>query len=826
MKNNSMDQNKHNLGIEDSFFTTNQISKSYTLKFLKKQIKDSKIEKILDFTVEDWITDKHAIIDKIQKNFGKKQIIIRSSALGEDSISQSLAGNYESVLNVDVTLKSQIQKGVKTVIESYSKKGNSNNNNLILIQTQTKNIKLSGVIFSRTADLGSPYYVINYEESGLTDSVTKGLVNNSIQILRQTKLSTLPPHWSLLLKSIKEIEKILNSTSLDIEFGITNSNKVVIFQVRPITTIKDKPSLDNDVYKTVLECKKKFTSTKNNYDSFNNRPFFSDMTDWNPAEIIGNNPNLLDYSLYDYLIMNGPWYLGRKDIGYSKVINKKLMIKFGNKPYVDIRCSFNSLIPNTIHKSIKKKLLKFYYKKLQENPYLHDKVEFEILFSCYEPYMENRLEELLNYDFTNDEIIELKKLLLEFTNSTINKFNSLSQECYISIEKMKTNRKKILADLSKKEPTYKELLLSSKLLLEDCKNLGTIPFSMMARLSFISSSILKALIKNKQLSEKSAETFMNSIDTPLSQFQKDQIKFRKNTLSEKHFLKKYGHLRPGTYDITATRYDNNPLLLFGIKINSSKFKINTPKFRNLKKVFAESGLDFSKIDFEIFLKKSLSQREELKFEFTKNLSDALELIATASKKLNFSRDEISNLDISDILFQNKKLSKVNLVKTWTRSIKQQQTKTQIFNHLFLSPIISSEHDFSLITYPSSKPNFVTTKNIESELIYVKNIKNVSDMSKKIILLENADPGYDWIFSYKLSGLITKYGGVASHMAIRCSELNLPAAIGCGELLFNKLKSSSKIQLDCENSQIIILEHSESDKYIEEKQVLKSLGYIK
>ena len=252
-----MDQNKHNLGIEDSFFTTNQISKSYTLKFLKKQIKDSKIEKILDFTVEDWITDKHAIIDKIQKNFGKKQIIIRSSALGEDSISQSLAGNYESVLNVDVTLKSQIQKGVKTVIESYSKKGNSNNNNLILIQTQTKNIKLSGVIFSRTADLGSPYYVINYEESGLTDSVTKGLVNNSIQILRQTKLSTLPPHWSLLLKSIKEIEKILNSTSLDIEFGITNSNKVVIFQVRPITTIKDKPSLDNDVYKTVLECKKK-----------------------------------------------------------------------------------------------------------------------------------------------------------------------------------------------------------------------------------------------------------------------------------------------------------------------------------------------------------------------------------------------------------------------------------------------------------------------------------------------------------------------------------------------------------------------------------------
>ena len=159
-------------------------------------------------------------------------------------------------------------------------------------------------------------------------------------------------------------------------------------------------------------------------------------------------------------------------------------------------------------------------------------------------------------------------------------------------------------------------------------------------------------------------------------------------------------------------------------------------------------------------------------------------------------------------------------------LSNQKTKQQISNHLSLSPIISSERDFSLVTYPYSKPNFVTTKNIKAELIYVKNVINASNMSKKIVLLENADPGYDWIFSYELFGLITKYGGVASHMSIRCSELNLPAAIGCGELLFNKLMFSSKIQLDCDNSQIIILEHSKPDKYIEEKQVLKSLGYIK
>ena len=46
---------------------------------------------------------------------------------------------------------------------------------------------------------------------------------------------------------------------------------------------------------------------------------------------------------------------------------------------------------------------------------------------------------------------------------------------------------------------------------------------------------------------------------------------------------------------------------------------------------------------------------------------------------------------------------------------------------------------------------------------LKNIKN------KIILIEKADPGFDWIFSKKIKALITKYGGVNSHMSIKFSK---------------------------------------------------------
>ena len=112
------------------------------------------------------------------------------------------------------------------------------------------------------------------------------------------------------------------------------------------------------------------------------------------------------------------------------------------------------------------------------------------------------------------------------------------------------------------------------------------------------------------------------------------------------------------------------------------------------------------------------------------------------------------------------------------------------------------------------------------ILELKNDTKLELIKNSIILIENADPGFDWIFSKNPAGLITKYGGIASHMSIRCAEISLPAAIGCGEILFERLKASSKIQLDCENQQVFVLEHKKPDEYIEERKILKALGYIK
>ena len=77
--------------------------------------------------------------------------------------------------------------------------------------------------------------------------------------------------------------------------------------------------------------------------------------------------------------------------------------------------------------------------------------------------------------------------------------------------------------------------------------------------------------------------------------------------------------------------------------------------------------------------------------------------------------------------------------------------------------------------------------------------NYDLLKNNIVAIENADPGYDFIFSYNIKGLITKYGGSNSHMAIRCQENNIPAIIGSGEIDFENIIQKKTIQIDCKNN---------------------------
>ena len=115
----------------------------------------------------------------------------------------------------------------------------------------------------------------------------------------------------------------------------------------------------------------------------------------------------------------------------------------------------------------------------------------------------------------------------------------------------------------------------------------------------------------------------------------------------------------------------------------------------------------------------------------------------------------------------------------------------------MPPIITPNSDLNVVDYPESSPNFVTRKRTRGPRIVLDRTRiDVASISKGIVLLESADPGFDWIFQYRPWGLVTKYGGAGSHMTIRCAAFGIPAAIGCGEVVYSSLLNADVVALDC------------------------------
>ena len=129
----------------------------------------------------------------------------------------------------------------------------------------------------------------------------------------------------------------------------------------------------------------------------------------------------------------------------------------------------------------------------------------------------------------------------------------------------------------------------------------------------------------------------------------------------------------------------------------------------------------------------------------------------------------------------------------------------IYQSLKLPHLVCNSDDIYCFFQNDIEPNFVTHNKICADVL-VLNQKNVTkkDIQNKIVFIESADPGYDWIFSYNIKALVTMFGGANSHMTVRASELNIPAVIGCGAIKFSQWSKAHKIEIDCLKKQVVII----------------------
>ena len=528
------------------------------------------------------------------------------------------------------------------------------------------------------------------------------------------------------------------------------------------------------------------------------------MTDWNPAEMIGIRPKPLALSLYREIITDSVWAYQRDNYGYRNLRSFPLMVDFGGLPYIDVRVSFNSFVPAGLEEKLSEKLVNYYLDQLIDNPSKHDKAEFDIVFSCYTFDLLERIQVLKEYSFSETEITEIANALRSVTNNIIDHESGLWREDYKKIQILNERYDQIMrSGFGKIEKVY--------WLLEDCKRYGTLPFAGLARAAFIAVQILKSLVSCGIIRESDYESFMGGVNTVGSDMKRD---FQE--LSTKAFIKKYGHLRPGTYDITSLRYDEVPHLYFDWDAmektdgghcrkegaEKDEFRLSLHQLEKLNKRLKENGFTNDILELMDFIRIVIEGREYGKFAFTRNLSMALQLISEIGREYGISKEDCAFINIHNIyeLYASAK----DVQGTLMRSIQQGKRDYEVTCSITLPPIIVNSEDVMEFYYPDSEPNYITSNKTVGEVAILEAGRNTEDLKNKIILISSADPGYDWIFSRGIKGFITMYGGANSHMAIRAGELSIPAVVGVGEKHFEIYKRARLLEIDAAGSLVRIL----------------------
>jgi len=766
------------------------LTKGRTLAELRTLVRGAEVLPLVLVTHGEWLRIPDLVSAGIIGELGEGPYIVRSSSRWEDLSSGSMAGAFLSVLDVHpVGLKSAIDR----VFESYEAVQGDDE---VLVQPMLGEAVRSGVVFSHDPNTCSPYRTVNWHEGADTSRVTGGGGGRLWQQVAGRNGSG--PEWlTRVFDLVEEVQRLTGGGPIDCEFAFTGrseSETLWLLQARPLV-LGEEPEPPEALRERVDLIRTRVERGMRSHPFLSgSRTVFGVMPDWNPAEIIGIRPRPLALSLYREMVTDSIWAYQRHNYGYRNLRSFPLMTHFLGQPYIDVRASFNSFIPADLSEGLADRLVEHYLNELVSHPTLHDKVEFEIVLTCYAFDLSDRLHRLRESGFSTADCEELTSALRRLTNRIIHPTEGLWRGDAARVVNLARRRERLFA-------TRGEPLERVYWLIEDGKRYGTLPFAGLARAGFVAVQILQSLVSVGALSSHDVETFMSSLSTISSNLIDD----RRN-MSRVEFLEKYGHLRPGTYDICSQRYDEAPDMYFDWSEESStnrkaeSFNFTPQQESVVESLLGEHGLKTTPHDLVHFCRSAIELRESSKFEFTRNLSDAMRMLVEFGAAIGFSREDMSYCDLPTIYEVYR--SAADARSSVARSIEKGKQLYEESRHLNLPPLIVDPDDVIGFEIPEAVPNFITQRSI------VASVVETSDLDRLrggVVAIPSADPGYDWLFSRGIAGLITEWGGANSHMAIRAGELGLPAVIGAGELLYKRWSSAKRLSIDCALRRVEIIE---------------------
>ncbi|GAA5771483.1 L-glutamine kinase [Streptosporangium roseum] len=747
--------------------------KDVTLRRLAPLLSGSRIDPGLSIDWETWSTEPDGARERLARFSGRDAVIIRSCGEGEDGWEQSHAGVYASVV---VAPSTDSTSAIDQVFRSYPA---VRRRSRVFVQRWLDPVDAACVITTRTLG-GAPYYTVAVDDvSGRSDQITSGAGSIASVLYVHRK------HWSdggrvriaeahrRFIAASAEVEQVVGSNSLDLELALVDG-AVHLLQVRPLVATRAGEADASDSYALIERGMRRLRKLGDGL-------LLSNMADWNPAEMIGRRPSPLAVSLYRTLITDNTWARQRAECGYTDLRGTPLMQVVAGSPYIDVLTCLMSFLPAALPREDAQAIVHAQCDRLRSEPDLHDKTEFAVAMTCWTPDVDERLAQLGRQGVPNGSLRRLSDGLMAVTRRILDGFGG--HVGALAAYKSPT-------DLDAHPDHLDETLGMARRI--------ALVFAHLARAAFVAVDLLRSLevlglVENR-------EAWMRSVGTVATDLQRDAAAVNDGTLTWTSFVERYRWTRPGTYDPTVPTYGQQaekylrPLLRqpfhgYGSRTPGSPLVSDAVA---VSKALAPLGLDAAHA--EAFFREAIRAREAGKALYAAWVSAALESAAARAARSHLSRSDLTYLEVAEISGDGTACASL----TARRREKARRREAL----LELPDVITRPEDLLSFTRAPGRPNFIGSKNATGP-VHLNPTVSCPPPSGAVVLIESADPGYDWVLSLGIAALVTAYGGANSHMAIRCAELGISAAIGVGLQQFEFCKAAKWMGVDARARRLIV-----------------------
>lgn len=729
--------------------------KRATLETLRPLLDTCSIPQGFPITHARWSEARESALDEIVRRMRGFLLAIRSDREDEDSVQVSSAGHYRTCLDVDGGNRRHVGESIDAVFASYGHAGGADE---VFVQQQIAPVRDAAVAFTHALPDGAPYYVLSVSPGPRSDNVTRGTAGVETWYLARdrVRLDRLPAAWRGYLQCLLQVEAATGAAPCEVEMAADESGRLWLLQARPLPLRTAEMQATATLRKQTEQVLAGLPEQP---------PLLGMMPDWNPAELLGEHPRPLARDLFDRLITRRAWRLGRAALGYAHAPDAGLMNIHAGRPYIDVRASLHSLLPQGLPATLAGRLVDAGCRRLRARPELHDKIEFEIAFTTLLPRFDSHVEQRYPGLLDGEERSLLSHALRGPTANVLDE--AWAQRLLAAFESRRASLT-APADFYHLARTLEELELGTAL-----------RFATAARMAFAAETLLRALLDHAGIDASHLWRLKRAVlsDSAAADSSPD-----------------LGHVRAGTFEIAVPPRREVNARAFADAAPPVAQKADPADFaagdwKRLDEALAETGIALQGRAFVAHYRRLLLIRERGKFALARAVSAILDALQAHTAQLGIGREDTGWLTLAQLVDRGAD------AKVLLRQIEEARSR-HAAEALLRMPLLIDDACLDVVRHGAGEANYLGSGIVSGRAVHIDARTHPDDVPMNAIAaIASADPGFDWLFLRRPAVLVTAFGGPNSHMAIRCAEAAVPALLGVGPENFRRMLTAERVAID-------------------------------